>query len=867
MSLESVFKLSLIMNMVDNLTGPMARVQSSVGGSVSKLQGMQQTFGDMTKAGAAMAGIGAQITDAALAPVKATFATKKALGELASLGIKDLKALDNAATNFSDTWAGTTKADFITAAYDIKSGISSLSDEAVAKYTEIAGITAKGTKSSIAEMTSLFATGYGIYKDFYKDMSDVDFGEMFSAGISKSVQAFKTTGSGMAQAIQTMGAAATSAKVPMEEQLSILGMLQATMSGSEAGTKYRAFLQSAAKAGEELGLKFTDANNQLLSMPEVLALLKSKFGETMDAAEKMQLQKAFGTDEAVSLIDLLYTKTGDLQSNILTLYDNMGQGIGVAEGMAKAINQTEGEKYVTLQQRLHNVTEEIGNSLLPTFSQMLGKGTEILTKFSEWVKNNQEVVKVIMLIVLALGIFLTVAGTTIAVVGGLGLVFTKTIGFGKDFYKAMKALPGLFETIQIKALYAGDGIKKGFSTIKTFASSAVTGIKNVAVNIASMAKTAAINGVTALKNLALNIASMARTAAISAVTALKNMALGLMGMARQAITTAVTAMPGLIATVWSFTAALLANPITWIVVGIVALIAAIILLWQNWDSVVAWIQGVWNGFVNGIKAGFDWITNLFSGMPTWLQIAIAAFMPFIGIPLLIITHWDSIVAFFSDMWTRIKDGFVSGINAIKEFFLGVPAFFKESGGKIIDTLVEGIKGAAMKPVEAVKGIFQKVRNLLPFSDAKEGPLSELTLSGHRTMSTIADGIKTGEDLPYQAVSKGLGKVDAAGGKELSAITKGIDTGADLPYQTVEYEPGNRETTGSREPVKKVNLREVTKEKETSETTTEKDNGVTIEKLLLNVDFSKIKELPLLLKLIKEIEDYTNSNGLVTQGEG
>ena len=37
MSLESVFKLSLIMNMIDNLSGPMAGVASKVGANVSKL--------------------------------------------------------------------------------------------------------------------------------------------------------------------------------------------------------------------------------------------------------------------------------------------------------------------------------------------------------------------------------------------------------------------------------------------------------------------------------------------------------------------------------------------------------------------------------------------------------------------------------------------------------------------------------------------------------------------------------------------------------------------------------------------------------------------------------------------------------------
>lgn len=809
MSLESVFKLSLIMNMVDNLTGPMARVQSSVGGSVSKLESMEQSFGNMTKTGATMAGIGAQITDAALAPVEATFETRRALGELSSLGVKDLGVLEDAARHFSDQWAGTSKADFITAAYDIKSGIASLTDEGVAKYTELAGITSKATKSNIAEMTSLFATGYGIYKNFYSDLSDVEFGEIFSAGIADSVRAFKTSGSGMAQAIQALGASATTANVPLEEQLTILGMLQATMSGSEAGTKYKAFLRSAVKGGQELGLKFTDANNQLLSMPEILEILRGKFGETMDAAEKMELQKAFGDTESVALIDLMYSKTGELQSNILELYDSMGKGVNVAKDMASAINETEPEKFERLKQRIQNVKETIGNSLLPTINEFMGKGEEVLMKVGSWIEKNQELVRVIMIIILVLGGFLAVAGTTIAVVSAVGLVFTKTAGLATGFYKAITGIPDLLSTIYLKALYAGDGLKRGFGMVKSLSASAVTSIKNVTLSIASMAKTAAING----------------------VTALKNMTISLIGMAKQAITTAMTAMPGLIASVWNFTTALLANPITWIIVGIAALVAAIILLRKNWDSVVSWMHGVWNGFIDGIKAGFDWIKNLFSGMPTWLQIVIAAFMPFIGLPMLIITHWDSIVTFFSDMWTRIKDVSVNGINAIKEFFMGIPEFFRESGVKIIDTLVEGIKSAAMKPVEAVKGIFQKVRNLLPFSDAKEGPLSELTLSGHRTMSTIAEGIETGADLPYQAVEKGLDKID---------------------------------TSVGREPVKKINLKEVIQDKETSETTTETDKGVTIDKLLLNVDFSKIKELPLLLKLLKEIEDYANSNGLATE---
>ena len=103
MGLESVFKLSLIMSMVDNLTSPLSKVQAGVGGSVSKLQKMEQGLGSMTKTGIGVAVVGDQITKAALAPVQATFDTRRALGELSSLGVKDLKTLEHAATDFSNT--------------------------------------------------------------------------------------------------------------------------------------------------------------------------------------------------------------------------------------------------------------------------------------------------------------------------------------------------------------------------------------------------------------------------------------------------------------------------------------------------------------------------------------------------------------------------------------------------------------------------------------------------------------------------------------------------------------------------------------------------------------------------------------------
>lgn len=728
MSLQSIFKLSLIMDMVDHLTGPMAGVTSQVQGQVSALQSAQQAFGGMTKAGAVMQEVGSQITSAVLEPVEATFETRRAIGELASLGVEDLGAVEDAARSFSNQWSGTTKADFISAAYDIKSGIASLSDEGVAEFTSLSALTAKATKASASEMTSLFATGYGIYKDYYNDLTDMEFGEMFSAGISQSVKQFKTTGSGMAQSIQSLGASATTANVPLEEQLSILGMLQSTMSGSEAGTKYKAFLRSAAKGGEALGLSFTDANNQLLSMPEILDKLQGKFGETMDAAEKMELQKAFGDTEAVALIDLMYNKVGDLQDNILGMYDALGSGTGVAQEMASAIQETEPERFQRLQQQIRNVTESIGSSFLPTINDLMGKGEQLLTKADSWISENQELVRVILLAVLAVGGFLTVGGTAVTVVGGLGLAFTKAASLGGSFIKAVKNIPDTLDTIRLYGMFAGDALKKGFSLVRSAGGVAASAVRQFGSTLFSMAK--------------------------------------------GALTTAISS-------VWSFTTALLANPVTWIVIAIVALVAALVLLYRNWDSVTAFVKSAWTSACSAVSGGIEALRTGFNNMVTWVNEKIS--------------------------------------------------WFGEAGKRLISTFVDGIKSVASAPVNAVKGIFEKVNSLFPHSDAKEGPLSTLTLSGQRTMTTYAGGITQAQNAPAEALEKSFQRTN---------------------------------TALRQEPVGKIRLDRREDEQDGSSGEDMDTHGagkrVIIQKLILQTDLKKIKDLQRILKILEELEEYSET---------
>ena len=87
-------------------------------------------------------------------------------------------------------------------------------------------------------------------------------------------------------------------------------------------------------------------------------------------------------------------------------------------------------------------------------------------------------------------------------------------------------------------------------------------------------------------------------------------------------------------------AVMLANPISLIIVGIVALVAGAVALVQNWDAVVATFRNV--------NAWFDKIME-----NPFIRGFAAIFAPFIKIPLLIIDNWKPVADFFGGLFDKI----------------------------------------------------------------------------------------------------------------------------------------------------------------------------------------------------------------------
>lgn len=69
------------------------------------------------------------------------------------------------------------------------------------------------------------------------------------------------------------------------------------------------------------------------------------------------------------------------------------------------------------------------------------------------------------------------------------------------------------------------------------------------------------------------------------------------------------------AEIWASTAALLANPMTWIVIGIIALIAAIVLI----ATKTTWFQQLWSAIWGALKTAFNATINWFKGALNWFK--------------------------------------------------------------------------------------------------------------------------------------------------------------------------------------------------------------------------------------------------------
>lgn len=206
-----------------------------------------------------------------------------------------------------------------------------------------------------------------------------------------------------------------------------------------------------------------------------------------------------------------------------------------------------------------------------------------------------------------------------------------------------------------------------------------------------------------------------------------------------------------------------ANPIGVVVLAIAGLVTAFVVLWNKCEGFRNFFINMWEGIktalgavVDFFKGAFDSIGNFIS--ETWEGIKNGAANAWEGIK----GAFSSVGSWFKEKFSDAKEKAVNAWNNAKEKFGNVWTKIKGAfnvkdaltwGKDMMDNLVQGIKDKVNHVVDAVKGVANKIKSFLGFSEPEEGPLSNFHTYAPDMMKLFAQGIKENEHLVTDQIAK------------------------------------------------------------------------------------------------------------------
>ena len=195
------------------------------------------------------------------------------------------------------------------ALYDLRSSGLSVEESLAALIpTQRLAIATLGDLNETARLVGRVLNTFG--KSW--DTSPMEKANRVFVAASNAVKRFQWTGPILAESLAWATAAAQSFNVKFEETLAVLGMLNTKgVAASRAGTMFTAFLRELVQGADKLGIKITDAQGQLLSLAEILAEFRKKYGEKLDVNEIAEIQRVLG-EEGSRLVQLLYGQEREL---------------------------------------------------------------------------------------------------------------------------------------------------------------------------------------------------------------------------------------------------------------------------------------------------------------------------------------------------------------------------------------------------------------------------------------------------------------------------------------------------------------------------------------------------------------------------
>lgn len=601
------------------------------------------------------------------------------------------------------------------ALYDIRSaGISANMQFEVLEKSAQLGLTGLGSTSEAVDLVTSSLNAFNLKGKEGEKLYDTIF---------KTVKFGKTTISGIAQGFGSVAGTVAASNIKLDDYLAAVAAL--TTTGQPAAQAHHQL--KAAIAGM---LRETDDSKKVFNTLGVKSFkeLIQKSGGMVNAfkaitncvgGNESAILSLFGSTMAYNAVLGLTTKQN--KAYVETL-NSMRYGTSlIDEGYQKQYNTEH-----AMMQRLKNMSQvigiQLGEALAPAFGKVLDFGESTLNMLD---KMSPQMKSFVAISIAGLGILATSFGiaclmgskllkfyggflsrareltpvlvqNSASILESMGLKTTaQNLTLGYNLKGGANIGSGLFSDIKRIDNNLRKGIVTGFKEFPSNVSKSAIALKDWTVTSVKAIPTNFVNGLKAFKTGFLNIPNLIKNAVIAFRT---------------------------------FSITLLTSPLGWIAVaiGVVALV-----IYKYWKPIAGFFKGLWQGLVVGLKPL----------MPLFKQIG-TAIEPILK-PIKAVFNWfKKLIQPVEDtggkaeaMGVRVGKAIAGIIVKLTE--LVAKAF--ECGRKITSMLAEGIMSGLAKVKNCIVKVAQVIRDHLPHSPAKTGPLKDLNKV--KIVETIASTIK------------------------------------------------------------------------------------------------------------------------------
>ena len=264
-------------------------------------------------------------------------------------------------------------------------------------------------------------------------------------------------------------------------------MASATIKAEVAGTSLKTALANMAKPTKQMqaymdkyGISLTNADGSMKTFREVIDNLRSSLGGLSESEQVAAATAIFGKESFAGMLAIVNASDADFKK----LSDSVNNAAGAAERMAQIkLDNFEG-KVTLLKSAFEGLQIALGDALLPTFTQGAEKAAELISKLTEFINANPELVRTIVKVTAGLLAFkaaaltaklgflelkggvLTVQKVMALFKGKTALAGVEAVGFAGKVKGVAKSVTGYFGGIGSAAGGVGRAFGQMFSGTK-----------------------------------------------------------------------------------------------------------------------------------------------------------------------------------------------------------------------------------------------------------------------------------------------------------------------------------------------------------------------------------------------------------------